>query len=150
MGIPFAANGDQDCVHLCRNFPSDSPCRSSLLLLLSDCLQETSLYVYQPIYESGGAMFPSALQRTLFALACGQLTLIGYLITRGFYFQPIFLVPLPIATIWGIGYFNQHYAGKCSNTQITGRRRAFLTVSRCFRALKSIKLGKSARVRSSE
>jgi hypothetical protein len=88
------------------------------------------LYVYQPIYESGGAMFPSALQRTLFALACGQLTLIGYLITRGFYFQPIFLVPLPIATIWGIGYFNQHYAGKCPNTQITERIRAFLTVPR--------------------
>jgi hypothetical protein len=58
-------------------------------------------------YESGGAMFPSALQRTLFGLVCGQLTLIGYLITRGFYSQPIFLLPLPLATIWGMSYFDQ-------------------------------------------
>jgi hypothetical protein len=52
-------------------------------------------------------MFPSALQRTLFGLVCGQLTLIGYLITRGFYSQPIFLLPLPLATIWGMRYFDQ-------------------------------------------
>eukprot|EP00934_Nitzschia_sp_Nitz4_P006176 Nitzschia sp. Nitz4//scaffold4_size323378//84551//88052//NITZ4_000640-RA/size323378-snap-gene-0.407-mRNA-1//1//CDS//3329553339//6166//frame0 len=68
------------------------------------------LYVYQPVYESGGAMFPAALQKTLFGLCCGQLTMIGYLITRGFYWQPIFLLPLPVATIWGTGYFSQHYA----------------------------------------
>lgn len=35
------------------------------------------LYVYQPVYESGGAMFPGALQKTLFGLSCGQLTCIG-------------------------------------------------------------------------
>jgi hypothetical protein len=70
------------------------------------------LYVYQPVYESGGAMFPSALQRTLFGLVCGQLTLIGYLVTRQFYYQPIFLLPLPVVTIWGMGYFHQHYASK--------------------------------------
>ena len=35
------------------------------------------LYVYQPVYESGGAMFPGALQKTLFGLTCGQLTFIG-------------------------------------------------------------------------
>jgi Calcium-dependent channel, 7TM region, putative phosphate len=69
------------------------------------------LYVYQPVYESGGSMFPTALQRTLFGLFCGQLTMIGYLFTRGFYHQPLFLLPLPAATIWGIGYFNRHYAG---------------------------------------
>lgn len=70
------------------------------------------LYVYQPVYESGGAMFPGALQRTLFGLCCGQLTMIGYLITRGFYYQPLFLLPLPIATIWGTSYFDQHYVRK--------------------------------------
>jgi len=70
------------------------------------------LYVYQPVYESGGALFPYALQNTLFGLACGQLTLIGYLITRGCYFQPIFLIPLPMFTIWGTSYFHRHYAGK--------------------------------------
>ena len=70
------------------------------------------LYVYQPVYESGGAMFPYVLQRTLFGLACGQLTLIGYLLTRGCKFQPILLVPLPVMTIWGMGYFYDHYASK--------------------------------------
>jgi hypothetical protein len=70
------------------------------------------LYVYQPVYESGGAMFPYALQRTLFGLVCGQLTLIGYLLTRGCYFQPIFLIPLPLATIWGLSYFDENYASK--------------------------------------
>lgn len=70
------------------------------------------LYVYQPVYESGGAMFPDALQRTLFGLFMGQLTMIGYLFTRGFYHQPLFLLPLPIATIWGTSYFNHHYASK--------------------------------------
>jgi hypothetical protein len=70
------------------------------------------LYVYQPVYESGGAMFPSAIQRALFGLVCGQLTLIGYFLTRGFYYQPLFLLPLPLATIWGMGYFHRHYAGK--------------------------------------
>jgi hypothetical protein len=69
------------------------------------------LYVYQPVYESGGAMFPSALQRTLFGLVCGQMTLIGYLISAGCYYQPIFSLPLPVATIWGMGYFRRHYAG---------------------------------------
>ena len=70
------------------------------------------LYVYQPVYESGGTMFPSALQRTLFGLVCGQMTLIGYQITRGCYYQPIFLLPLPVGTIMGMGYFRRHYAGK--------------------------------------
>lgn len=72
------------------------------------------LYVYQPVYESGGAMFPTALQRTLFGLCCGQLTMIGYLSTRGFYHQVLFLLPLPVGTVWGMGYFSQHYASKCN------------------------------------
>ena len=70
------------------------------------------LFVYQPVYESGGAMFPSALQKTLYGLCCGQLTLIGYLVTRKFYYQPLFLLPLPLATLWGIAYFDEHYASK--------------------------------------
>jgi lysine-specific demethylase 3 len=70
------------------------------------------LYVYQPVYESGGAMFPGALQKTLFGLTCGQLTFIGYLFTRGSFVQAVFLLPLPVATLWGMGYFNEHYASK--------------------------------------
>jgi len=68
------------------------------------------LYVYQPVYESGGAFFPAALQRTLFGLVCGQLTLIGYLLTRGFRNSTLFLLPLPMVTIWGMRYCDMHFA----------------------------------------
>jgi hypothetical protein len=36
----------------------------------------------------------------------------GYFFTRGSYFQAIFLMPLPISTLWGMSYFNRHYASK--------------------------------------
>ena len=70
------------------------------------------LYVYQPVFESGGAMFPGALQKTLFALALGQLTFIGYLFTRKALFQGLFLFPLPFATFWGMNYFHEYYGSK--------------------------------------
>jgi hypothetical protein len=68
------------------------------------------LYVYSPVYESGGAMFPVVVQRTLFGLVCGQMTFIGYVVTRGCYYQPICLFPLPIGTIWAMNFFRQNYA----------------------------------------
>lgn len=68
------------------------------------------LYVYTPIYESGGALFSSAVQHTLFGLVCGQLTLLGYFGIRGSRYQPILLLPLPLFTIYGMGYFKEHYA----------------------------------------
>lgn len=40
------------------------------------------LYVYTPTYESGGALFPAACDRTLIGLMCGQVTFIGYCILR--------------------------------------------------------------------
>ena len=44
------------------------------------------LVVFNPLYESGGTMFPMACHRTLVGLVCGQLTLIGYTVMRlGFY-----------------------------------------------------------------
>ena len=70
------------------------------------------LYVYQPVFESGGAMFPGTLQKTVMSLALGQLTFIGYLFTRKAIFQGLFLFPLPFATIWIKNYFDQHYASK--------------------------------------
>lgn len=68
------------------------------------------LYVYSPVYESGGAMFPMAVQRTLFGLVCGQLTFLGYTIIRGCYYQPVALLPLPLITIWVMRFFEQTYA----------------------------------------
>jgi len=78
------------------------------------------LYVYQPVYESGGAMFPGSLQKTVFSLALGQLTFIGYLFTRKALFQGLFLFPLPFATIWIMKYFDENYAK--SSTQLSLER----------------------------
>ena len=67
------------------------------------------LYVYSPVYESGGAMFPLAVQRTLFGLVCSQLVFWGYTITRRCYYQPFALFPLPILTIFGMNYLRKTY-----------------------------------------
>jgi hypothetical protein len=45
------------------------------------------LYVYTPVYESGGELFPVVCQRTLYGLVCGQLTFIGYTLIRGCRFE---------------------------------------------------------------
>ena len=68
------------------------------------------LYVYTPLYESGGNLFSDAVQRTLFGLVCGQLTLLGYFLVRGCRYQTIVLIPLPVFTIYGMRYFRMHYA----------------------------------------
>lgn len=68
------------------------------------------LYVYSPVYESGGAMFPIAVQRSLFGLVCAQMTFWGYLLTRKFVYQPLFVFPLPILTILGMNYLHRTFA----------------------------------------
>jgi len=94
------------------------------------------LYVYTPVYESGGALFPDVCQKTLYGLVTAQLTFIGYTIIRGCRYEvraccycavlslslqmphmcsccrpkSVFLLPLPFLTIWVIGYFSEHYA----------------------------------------
>ncbi|KAL7568743.1 hypothetical protein ACA910_021736 [Epithemia clementina (nom. ined.)] len=67
------------------------------------------LYVYSPVFESGGSMFPFAVQRTLFGLVCSQMTLLGYTVTRGCYYQPAALIPLPIITVLVMRYFHNTY-----------------------------------------
>ena len=66
------------------------------------------LYVYQPVYESGGAMFPGSLQKTLLSLALGQIILIGYLFTRvsGTYFSIKFYLVLLFIHAHSIGDFS--------------------------------------------
>ncbi|GKY92356.1 hypothetical protein MPSEU_000206500 [Mayamaea pseudoterrestris] len=109
------------------------------------------LYVYSPVFESGGAMFPTALQRTLFGLVCGQVTLFGYMITKGARFQLFALIPLIVTSICAMNYFERKYAapskllslerareydrlivleeevhhGAADLTDLTGRRRKF-------------------------
>jgi Calcium-dependent channel, 7TM region, putative phosphate len=68
------------------------------------------LYVYSPVYESGGTMFPIAVQRSLFGLVCAQVTFWGYLFTQECFFKPIFLFPLPLLTVYGMGFLKRTYA----------------------------------------
>lgn len=80
------------------------------------------LYVYTPVYESGGAMFPVAVQRMLFGLVCGQLTLLGYTIIRGCSYQPFMLIPLPIMTVWAMRYFDATYANPSTRLSLERAR----------------------------
>jgi hypothetical protein len=107
------------------------------------------LYVYQPVYESGGAMFPGALQKTVFSLALGQLTFIGYLFTRKALFQGLFLFPLPFATIWIMKFFDENYASKflkvrCFLALVFWL--IFLTLPLLSRVIDAVKLGTRTRV----
>jgi len=67
------------------------------------------LHVYTPFYESGGAMFPGACLRMLSGLICSHMTLIGYLIIRGGFLQPLVLVPLPFFTFYMTRIFTAMY-----------------------------------------
>jgi len=68
------------------------------------------LYVYTPTYESGGALFPMVIDRTIVGLICGQVTLIGYCSIRGGFYQPLFLAPLVYISFWMKRYFDTRYA----------------------------------------
>mmetsp|Transcript_28604 Transcript_28604/g.77462 ORF Transcript_28604/g.77462 Transcript_28604/m.77462 type:complete len:1097 (+) Transcript_28604:157-3447(+) len=94
------------------------------------------LYVYQPVFESGGAMFPGVLQKTVFSLALGQLTFIGYLFTRKAIIEGLFLLPLPFGTIWIMHYFDRHY-GKSSTKLSLERAREYDRVSEWLAANRS-------------
>jgi hypothetical protein len=41
---------------------------------------------------------------------CGQLTLIGYTTIRQSYYEPLWLLPLPIITVFVMNYFRKHFA----------------------------------------
>ncbi|CAM9788024.1 unnamed protein product [Chrysoparadoxa australica] len=45
------------------------------------------LYVYEPIYESGGVFFPKIFRRFVFAIMVAQATMVGVLILKGGYYQ---------------------------------------------------------------
>jgi len=67
------------------------------------------LYVYTPSYESGGALFPMVIDRTIVGLICGQITFIGYTYIRGGFYQPLFLAPLVYISFWMMRYFDTRY-----------------------------------------
>jgi hypothetical protein len=68
------------------------------------------LYVYTSKFESGGGMFPSVCNRTLIGLICGQLTLIGYMLTMHGFSQFLILCPLPVLTYKAMLSFKRTYA----------------------------------------
>jgi len=65
------------------------------------------LYVYTPVFESGGSMFPDASNYMLQGLICSQIILIGYTLIRGCVFEPLWLMPLPFITLWILRYFRR-------------------------------------------
>jgi len=77
------------------------------------------LIVYNPIYESGGTMFPMACHRTLIGLVCGQLTLIGYSIMRFGFYQALTMFPLPLITVKMMDVFRKLYVvpGMCISVE---------------------------------
>lgn len=68
------------------------------------------LVVYTPEYESGGTCFPGVCHRTLIGLICGQVTLIGYVIIRAGFYQPVILLPLPFLTLCMMQRFKIAYS----------------------------------------
>jgi hypothetical protein len=68
------------------------------------------LYVYTPLYESGGAMFPDVCGYMLFGLLCSQMTLLGYCVIRQCFYEPLMLMPLPFITIWVSRYFRRNFS----------------------------------------
>mmetsp|Transcript_29380 Transcript_29380/g.66372 ORF Transcript_29380/g.66372 Transcript_29380/m.66372 type:complete len:1055 (-) Transcript_29380:9-3173(-) len=67
------------------------------------------LYVYSPTYESGGLMFPQAIQKTLLALLISQLTFIGYTLIRKGLLQVALLMPLPFLTVFFTIHMDNRY-----------------------------------------
>jgi len=107
------------------------------------------LYVYQPVYESGGAMFPGSLQKTVLSLVLGQLTLTGYLLTRKAVFQGLFLLPLPFTTIYVMKFFDEHYA-KSSTKLSLERAREYDRVSEWLAVNKKRTAGENGDVLDTE
>jgi len=77
------------------------------------------LIVFNPVYESGGIMFPMACHRTLIGLVCGQLTLIGYSIMRFGFYQALTMFPLPLITVKMMDVFKTLYVvpGMCVSVE---------------------------------
>lgn len=71
--------------------------------------KKQALYVYIPLYESGGAMFPDVCSHMLFGLLCSQMTLLGYTVIRQCFYEPLMLMPLPFITIWVSRYFRHNF-----------------------------------------
>eukprot|EP00611_Tribonema_gayanum_P022096 TRINITY_DN4374_c0_g1_i3.p1 TRINITY_DN4374_c0_g1~~TRINITY_DN4374_c0_g1_i3.p1 ORF type:complete len:152 (-),score=53.41 TRINITY_DN4374_c0_g1_i3:181-636(-) len=67
------------------------------------------LYVYEPVYETGGTFFPKVFRRFIFAIFTAQATMAGVLILKTAYYQAAAVVLLMVAT-WAFksqqrGYF---------------------------------------------
>ena len=63
-------------------------------------------------------MFPSACQRTLIGLICGQITLVGYTVLRQGFYQPTLLLPLPIYTLGMMSYFKRVFEDPAGNLSL--------------------------------
>eukprot|EP00592_Proboscia_alata_P013410 CAMPEP_0194389790 /NCGR_PEP_ID=MMETSP0174-20130528/105996_1 /TAXON_ID=216777 /ORGANISM="Proboscia alata, Strain PI-D3" /LENGTH=889 /DNA_ID=CAMNT_0039182413 /DNA_START=1048 /DNA_END=3717 /DNA_ORIENTATION=+ len=69
-----------------------------------------ALYMYIPIYESGGSMFPTVCSRTLVGLILSQMVFAGNLFMRKALWEAIFVMPAPFLTYWTMGRLFETYA----------------------------------------
>lgn len=67
------------------------------------------LYVYANAYEGGGLLFRVAVNRIFVGLMISQVILMGYLLTREGFFQPLILLPLPFFTWRAMQYLEKVY-----------------------------------------
>lgn len=68
---------------------------AALVVYKAQCLS-----VYTPEFESGAEVFPNVCHRTLFGLACAQVTLLAYLIIMEGWKQSPFILVLPLWTYY--------------------------------------------------
>jgi hypothetical protein len=92
-----------------------------------------AMHVYTALYEGGGDLFPSVCHRTLVALTCGQVTLLGYVTLRvglagglasGGSYQPFALMPLPFLTLYVMN--KQKFAYDLPSEKLSLERAAIL------------------------
>ncbi|CAM9832359.1 unnamed protein product, partial [Sphacelaria rigidula] len=56
------------------------------------------LFVYEPLYETGGVFFPKIFRRFIFATIIAQATMVGVLLLKEAYYQAAFVFALIILT----------------------------------------------------
>lgn len=67
------------------------------------------MFVYSDLYEGGGVLFRSAVNRIFVGLVLSQCVLIGILLTSHAYFAPIVLLPCPFITLSTLKEFEKIY-----------------------------------------
>ena len=89
---------------LCASFANVAPLLLFPGLLYFTCAgyiyTHQMLYVYQPMYETGGKWWPKIASCTVIALLFAQSTMIGMMILKETYTEIYFLIAIIVYTVW--------------------------------------------------